>query len=79
MSMRLVSSYGSIYRISDREYVKQLLSIISGEGYRINPNRYLGEVECNLTDLTPNEARDLLESYKNSGAARTRVRDAPGV
>lgn len=79
MPMRLVSSYGSIYRISDREYVKQLLSIISGEGYRINPNRYLGEVECNLTDLTPTEASSLLESYKNSGAARTRVRDAPGV
>lgn len=64
MTMKLVSSYGSIYRISDREYIKQLLSIAKGDGYRLNPNRYLGEVEVNLTDLTPTEARELLESLK---------------
>lgn len=77
MPMRLVSSYGSVYRISDKEYVQQLLSIIAGNGYRISPSRYLGEVQCNFTDLTPTEARDLLETYKSNG--RVRVRDAPGV
>lgn len=64
MTMKLVSSYGSIYRISDREYIKQLLAIAKGDGYRLNPNRYLGEVEVNLTDLTPTEAKELLEALK---------------
>ena len=61
--MKLVSSYGSIYRVSNTEYGKQLMSIIQGQGYRLNPACYLGEVECNLTDLTVDEARELLAEH----------------
>ena len=75
--MKLVSSYGSIYRVSATEYVKQLMSIIRGEGYRLNPSCYLGEVECNLTDLTVDEARELLIQH-NKTDSRPRPRRVAG-
>lgn len=64
--MILVSSFGSIYRISEKEYAAALLGIRSGVGYRLNPKRYLGEIEANLTDLTPAEAQELAKALEAS-------------
>lgn len=61
--MILIESHGSIYKLADREYRSILTSIAGGFGYRINPKRYLGEVACNLNELTPTEAQNLLRTF----------------
>lgn len=60
--MKLIESYGSIYKIPEQEYRSILRSIKDGSGYRIHPSRYQGEVECNLNDLTASEASELLDA-----------------
>ena len=60
--MKLVESYGSIYKIPEQEYKSILRSIKDGSGYRIHPSRYQGEIECNLNNLTASEASELLDA-----------------
>lgn len=72
--MILIESYGSIYKLADREYLTILRSIANGLGYRISPRRYLGEVACNLNDLTPAEAKALIASFDNDRIQERRMR-----
>lgn len=72
--MVLIESYGSIYKLADREYLNILHSISDGLGYRINPKRYQGEVVCNLSDLTVAEAKALVLSFDKDRAADKRLR-----
>lgn len=62
--MKLVSSYGEIYRISDREYRKQLRLIANGDGYDLEKARCIGVLDTDLTSLTQDEAQYMLEESK---------------
>lgn len=72
--MILIESYGSIYKLSDREYLTILRSIANGLGYRISPRRYQGEVACNLNDLNPSEAKALIASFDNDRIQAASIR-----
>ena len=77
--MILIESYGSIYKLADREYLTILRSIANGLGYRISPRRYLGEVACNLNDIKPLEAEALITSFAKDRDQEKRMRNHPST
>lgn len=63
-NMRVVTSYGGVYRITNSEYKAALRGIISGEGYQLDIKRYIGEMAVELANVDPDKATTLLREAK---------------
>lgn len=57
---RIVGSFGALYRISEREYRRQLRLIASGAGYCLPEDKCIGELAVNLSSVDADEAGYLL-------------------
>lgn len=61
--MKLVSSWGEVYRMSDKHY-RKMLKQLAKDG-EVNLNDYgkpIGYIDADITDMTQEEAEDKLTS-----------------
>jgi hypothetical protein len=69
--VKLVTIYGSVYRLSDRNYRKLLTTAAAGQEWNLTRlgGTSLGDIAHDVTDLDPETARGYLDDLKP--AART--------
>ena len=60
--MVYVTCMGRLYRLTKKQWLQTLRRIAQGDGYDLNDvgARYLGEPHGDITDMTPEKAKELL-------------------
>jgi hypothetical protein len=65
--MKLVSTFGMVYRVTNAGYRDLLKQIVENDSYDLRKvnGRCLGVIEHDLTNVSVEEAADLLEGLKS--------------
>lgn len=65
--MKIVTCFGGIYKLSEKAYRTMLENIKNEKEFNLDKkSRFIGIVDCDVTDMEPSDAEDKLEYLKEN-------------
>ena len=68
-AMKIVSCYGGLWKLSNKQYAKLLADVAAGKTFDLDAyGKQFGQIDLNATDLDAVYARELIADAEKAGA-----------